>query len=97
MSRDEEMSADEQEYGSIRYAIQPLLLVPLRSGRIAIGSGFNPFPLLHICDPGDLEEYLLEFAAALRAEAEARRARPAPCLDPDISLNIDDILKGLTL
>lgn len=88
-----ELSPDEQEYASIRYGLQPLLIVPLASGRVAIGSGFNPFPLLHICEPGDLEEYLFEFGEALRQEALHRRSRPAAT--PEVDLSLDSILKGL--
>jgi hypothetical protein len=88
------MDADEQEYGSIRYIAARLTIVQLSSGRIAIGEGFNPPDLLHICeDWNDAAEWLEGYTAAHLAEGEARhsqreRARRAQAI-PEITLDLN--------
>ena len=71
------LTPDEQEAESVRYAYEPLILIPLRSGRFAILGGWNPRPLLHICEPCDFVDWLAENADAQWKEREARRTAAA--------------------
>lgn len=83
-------SPDELEYASRRYAAPRITYLPLSSGRIAIGEGFNPPELLHICeDWSEAAEYLAGFAEAYAAEDAARRARPSAQLSFDLTLDLD--------
>lgn len=92
------MTPDEQEYGSRRYIAPRLTLLPLASGRVAIGEGFNPPDLLHICeDWHDAAEWLEGYTAAYLAEGEARhaqrerdrRARTIPTVE--LTLDLDNL------
>jgi hypothetical protein len=89
------MTSDEQEYSSIRYSYAPLLFVPLRSGRIAIGRGYNPFELLHIAeDWHEIPEYISGYSEACAAEYALRRessARIPPPDDLDIELDFSNL------
>lgn len=90
------MSPDEQEYASTRYAAAPLVLIPLASGRWAIGCGFNPRQLLDVLDEDEIVEYVRGYHAATLAEYEARRERESRRLELP-SFDLDFALGDFTL
>lgn len=88
------MTSDELEYGSTRYLHQPIMLVPLSSGRIAVGHGFNPFELRFICAPEHLAARLEAVANEQRLAYEQRRkaaAVPADLLKDLSFINLGDL------
>ena len=92
------MTSDEQEYASRRYLAPRLTFLPLTSGCVAIGAGFNPPDLLHIAEDwhdaadwlaGYCEAHLREGEAAREASERARRAQHIP--EIELNLNLDNL------
>lgn len=89
------MTQDELEYGARRYCAPRFTILPLSSGRIAVGRGFNPPDLLHIFNtPEELLAWISARAEEKigKAQAEAeRQASLARASDFSIDLDFDAI------
>ena len=90
----DEPSPDELEYAARRYAAPRLTILPLSSGNIAVGRGFNPPDLLFIAESADELIYFLRAEAAeslAAAAAEAERRASAGRMIQDFTLDLSDI------
>lgn len=84
------MTPSEQHFLSVRYSFSPLLLIPLPSGEWAVAEGFNPFPLIEVCEETNLIETLKRLTTDQQARHRARQTTHVAKL-PEPSLH------GLTL
>lgn len=66
-----------REYQSIRYRYNPVLVVPLSSGRIAVSIDRNPFPPAFVCLAPDLGDHLTLIALQQQMRYEERRRQEA--------------------
>jgi hypothetical protein len=77
------MTPDTRDYESRKYLAPRFNIVPLQSGRFALTSGYNPFPLIATFETA--EEALAEGLKMPPAKA-AQPPRPAFDLKLDLSL-----------
>jgi len=86
------MTSDEQEYGSRKYIAPRLTILPLTSGRIAVGARENPFNLLQVFDTPDLLlQYVRECAEENLAASQQEAERASRTIVPLFEINLDDL------
>jgi len=94
------MTADEQYLSSVRYALRPICLALLPSGRIGITSGYTARETLTTIPRGELSEWITEYlASAANSIYEANRAqqKEAQRAKELATLSTNDILADLGL
>lgn len=75
------MTEEEQELGSKRYALRPVCLLRLKSGRIGIVDGFNPRDTIAILEQEKVLDFLLTLEYRERAAPRTAYKIPEPEID----------------